>query len=102
GDEDLLAVEQGRDLARPPLTQGEVADHAHLVLRPNHLVPAADQGAVHLLDRLERPRAVLDHVVVPDVQVAGDPGGHFLPAPLASFSTSAARPSGGTPSSMAA
>src|SRR3990172_451729 len=51
--------------------EGKVSDMVDRVARLDLPVPVLDQGVIHLLDRLERPLAVLDDVGMTEVVVRG-------------------------------
>ncbi|MEK7691819.1 MAG: hypothetical protein AAB425_12440 [Bdellovibrionota bacterium] len=54
------------------LPQDEIAQVVDRVLGPYHGIPALDHLAVHLFSRAEGTPAVLDHVGVIEVRVAGE------------------------------
>jgi len=58
------------------LAERHVAQHPHRVVGCHHIVPAGDEGVVHLLGVGERTAAVLDDVAVPEVQITAEPRGH--------------------------
>ena len=59
-----------------PPTHGDVAEDVDDVFRADDGVPVRDEHGVHLADAVERPVAVPDDVVVTEVLVCGEVGGH--------------------------
>ena len=68
-----LADERHRLL---PPTHGDVAEDVDGVEWPDDGVPVRDEHGVHLADAVERPVAIPDDVLVTEVLVGGEVGGH--------------------------
>jgi len=75
--EDLVPGETTDERHRllPP-THGDVAEDVDGVVRADDGVPVRDEHGVHLADAVERPAAVPDDVLVTEVLVCGEIGGH--------------------------
>ncbi len=77
----LRAWQLVEDLLQPVevfrlLPESEVAHDPERVLRSDLCPQVLDQHSIHVVRRLERATAVLDDVLVAEVGVGGEPGGH--------------------------
>lgn len=59
-----------------PLTHGDVTEDVDSVFGVDHSVPIRDERFVHLVDAVEGPVAVPDDVLMTEVQVSCEIGGH--------------------------